>query len=185
MTTGTQAVAPFVPLDEFTATIAASELMLFCRDLRGTLIDAAVVAAGRALAAPPRLAWVGGGETGIGIAVETAEGTCVPVVRNALDGSLPAIRDEVSRLLEAARSGRLAPGDVGGAAVTVCDVVTPLGVAAAEVRGGILTVRGPQQGSALVTLSLVVDGSDVRADVARLFFVSVVRMLRHPYRLLA
>jgi hypothetical protein len=184
MTTGTQAVAPFVPLDEFTATIAASELMLFCRDLRGTLIDAVVVAAGRALAAPPPRGGMGGGKTGIGIVVETAEGPCVPVVRNALDGSLPAIRDEVSRLLEAARSGRLAPGDLGGAALTVCDSVTPLGVVATDVRGGVLTVRGPQEGSTLVTLSLVVDGSDVGADVARHFFVSVVRMLRHPYRLL-
>jgi pyruvate/2-oxoglutarate dehydrogenase complex dihydrolipoamide acyltransferase (E2) component len=185
MTTGTQVIAPFVPLDEFTATIGASELLLFCRDLRGTLVGTVVAAAGRALGAQPHEgSGLGGGDPGVGIAVETIGGTVVPVVRNALDAPLPAIRDEVSRLADAARAGRLAPGDLGAAVVTVCDPVALLGVAAADVRGPLLTVRSIGNDSAVVTLSLVVDGSDVRADVAQTFFAAVVRMLRHPYRLL-
>jgi pyruvate/2-oxoglutarate dehydrogenase complex dihydrolipoamide acyltransferase (E2) component len=185
MTTGAQTMARFVPLDEFSATIGAAELLLFCRDLRGTLMDAAVAAAGRALAAQPR------GErtlcasgAGVGVAVETAEGTVVPVVRNAVDAPLPSVRDEVSRLIDAARAGRLAPGDVGGAAVTVCDSVPLIGAVVAEGRNCILTVSGPRAGSGVVTLSLAVGGSDVRTDVARTFFTTVERLLRHPYRLL-
>ena len=111
MTTGTQAMARFVPLDEFNATIGAAELLLFCRDLRGTLIDAAVAAAGRALSVQPqgeRALGVAG--AGVGVAVETTDGTLVPVVRNAVDGLLPSVRDEVSRLIDAARTGRLGSG---------------------------------------------------------------------------
>jgi len=185
MTTGAQTMARFVPLDEFSATIGAAELLLFCRDLRGTLIDAAVAAAGRALSVQPHgESALGVAGAGVGVAVETTEGTLVPVVRNAVDGLLPAVRDEVSRLIDAARAGRLAPSDIGGAAVTVCDSVPLIGAVAVEGRNCILTVSGPRAGSGLVTLSLAVGGSDVRTDVARTFFATVVRLLRHPYRLL-
>lgn len=185
MTTGTQTTARFVPLDEFSATIGAAELLLFCRDLRGTLIDASVAAAGRALSVQPRGECAfGAAGAGVGVAVETAHGTLVPVVRNAVDGLLPSVRDEVSRLIDAARTGRLLPSDVGGATVTVCDSGPLLGAVAAEGSGCVLTVRGPQADSGLITLSLAVGGSDAGTDVARTFFATVVRLLRHPYRLL-
>jgi pyruvate/2-oxoglutarate dehydrogenase complex dihydrolipoamide acyltransferase (E2) component len=185
MTTGTQTTARFVPLGEFSATIEAAELLLFCRDLGGTLIDAAVAAAGRALSVQPRgKSALDAGGAGVGVAVETTDRTLFPVVRNAADGLLPSVRDEVSRLIDAARAGRLAPSDVGGAAVTVCDSVPLTRAVPAEGRGCLLTVRGPQAGSGLVTLSLAVDGSGGGTDVAHTFFATVVRLLRHPYRLL-
>ncbi len=185
MNTGTRARANFVPLDELSATIGAAELLLFCRDLRGTLIDAAVAATGRALSVQSRGgSSLGAAGAGVGFAVETTAGTLVPVVRNAVDGLLPAVRDEVSRLVYAARSGRLAPSDVGGAAVTVCDSLPLAGAIAADASGCVLAVSGPRSGSGIVTLSLAVDDSGIGADAARAFFATLVRLLRHPYRLL-
>ena len=61
--------------------------------------------------------------TGVGVVVESGGKMLVPVVRNAADASLPQVRDEVTRLVEAARTGVSASGDVGGAAVTVCESV--------------------------------------------------------------
>jgi len=110
------------------ASIVASELFLFCRDLRGTVTDAVVAATGRALAAHPEVgcALLPTG-TGVGVAVDTDGGVIVPVVRNATDAQLPQVRAEVTRLVDAAREGRLSPADLGGAAVTVYDSVSGAG----------------------------------------------------------
>ncbi len=112
----TDALVEPVPHPTVGSVVAASELLLFRRDLGGTLTDILVAAAGRALAAHPVL------ETGgVGIAVPWREGVLVPVIANAADAPLPQIRAEVARVVGAARSGMVAPADAGDPAVTVCD----------------------------------------------------------------
>lgn len=166
------------------ASITASELLLFCRDLRGTVTDAVVAATGRALAAHPAVGCaLRPAETGVGVAVATDGGVLVPVVRNATDAPLPQVRAEVTRLVDAARAGRLSPADVGGAAVTVYDSVSNAGTAVvAAPTGCILTVEGPASDSLDLTLALTVDGSEVGGEEAGRFFATLVRLLQYPYR---
>lgn len=162
------------------ATIATSELLLFCRDLRGTTTDVLVAAAGRSLALHPGL---GGGDaaTAIGVAVEARGGLLVPVVRNAGEAPLPAIRDEVERVIGDALAGRLSPDDLGAAAVIVHDPLPGAGAPLPEARGSyVLGVDRPSRDAPELTLSLSADGSD--AEEAAPFFAMLVRLLRHPYR---
>lgn len=168
------------------ASIAASELLLFCRDLRGTVTDAVVAATGRALAAHPEVGCaLRTAATGVGVAVATDGGVLVPVVRNATDAPLPQVRAEVTRLVDAARAGRLSSADVGGAAVTVYDFVPGAGTAVVDAPTGcILTVARPEYDSFDLTLALTVDGSEVGGEEAGRFFATLVRLLQHPYRLL-
>lgn len=166
------------------ATIATSELLLFCRDLRGTTTDVVVAATGRALALHPGLAGCDAA-AGVGVAVETAGCVLVPVVRNAGEAPLPAVRDEVERVIGAALEGRLSPDDLGAAAVTVHDPFPGAGASLPESLGGrVLSVGRPSCDSPELTLSLSVDGSDadVAGDQAAPFFATLVRLLRHPYR---
>jgi pyruvate/2-oxoglutarate dehydrogenase complex dihydrolipoamide acyltransferase (E2) component len=55
----------------------------------------------------------------LGVAVQTEQGLVVPVVRDCDTGSLEELRDEVARLAEAARTGRLAPEELRGSTFTV------------------------------------------------------------------
>ncbi|MBI2377291.1 MAG: 2-oxo acid dehydrogenase subunit E2 [Deltaproteobacteria bacterium] len=55
----------------------------------------------------------------IGVAVATDRGLMVPVVRNADQQSLTELATEVSRLAEAARSGRITPSELGGSTFTI------------------------------------------------------------------
>lgn len=157
------------------ASIAASELLLFCRDLRGTVTDVVVAAAGRALAAHPGLGCTAEGN-GIGVAVDADGDVLVPVVRNATDAPLPQVRAEVSRLVDAARAGRLSPADVGGAAVTICDA------GAEPSTGCVLAIGRPTFGSPDLTLVLSVDEGGGAGDEAGRLFATLVRLLQHPYR---
>jgi pyruvate/2-oxoglutarate dehydrogenase complex dihydrolipoamide acyltransferase (E2) component len=168
------------------ASVATSQLLLFCRDLRGTVTDAVVVATGRALVAHPEVGRaLRPAGTGVGVAVDADGGVLVPVVRNATDGRLPQVRAEVKRLVDAARAGRLSPADVGGAAVTVYDSVPVAGTVAVEARTGcILAVDRREYDSPDLTLAFTVDGSEVDGEEAGRFFATLVRLLQHPYRLL-
>jgi pyruvate dehydrogenase E2 component (dihydrolipoamide acetyltransferase) len=58
----------------------------------------------------------------IGIAVDTADGLMVPVVRNADQRSIRNLAGEIVRLAEAARSRTIAPDDLSGATCTVNNV---------------------------------------------------------------
>lgn len=58
----------------------------------------------------------------IGIATDTPSGLIVPVVRAAAELSLAQIHAEIARLAAAARSGRLKPADIGGAAFSISNV---------------------------------------------------------------
>jgi pyruvate/2-oxoglutarate dehydrogenase complex dihydrolipoamide acyltransferase (E2) component len=55
----------------------------------------------------------------LGFAVQTDQGLVVPVVRDCDTRSLEELRDEVARLAEAARAGRLAPEELRGSTFTV------------------------------------------------------------------
>lgn len=180
----TEARARSSALPGLEVSIAASELLLFCRDLRGTVMDVVVAAAGRALAAHPELGCAApAAGAGVGVAVDTDGGVRVPVVRNATDAPLPQVRAEVSRLVDAARAGRLLPADVGGAAVTVYDPVPGASTAVVDASAScILTVGRPAYDSFDLTLALSVDGSEVDGAEAGRFFATLVRLLQHPYR---
>ncbi len=172
-------------LPGLTASIAASELLLFSRDLRGPVTAVVVAATGRALAAHPEVdcALLPAG-TGVGVAVDTDGGVLVPVVRNAADAQLPQVRDEVTRLIYEARTGKLSPGDVGGASVIVCEGVPMAGALGVDPPiGCILAVDRPESHSLDLTCALTVN-SDVGREEAGRFFATFVRLLLHPYRLL-
>ena len=55
----------------------------------------------------------------LGVASQTEQGLVVPVVRDCDTRSLEELRDEVARLAEAARAGRLAPEELRGSTFTV------------------------------------------------------------------
>jgi pyruvate dehydrogenase E2 component (dihydrolipoamide acetyltransferase) len=55
----------------------------------------------------------------LGVAVQTEQGLVVPVVRACDTRSLEELRDEVARLAEAARDGKLAPEELRGSTFTV------------------------------------------------------------------
>lgn len=169
-------------------SIAASELLLFCRDLRGTVTDVVVAAAGRALAVHPELGCADQAGGGVGVAVDTDGGVLVPVVRNATDAPLPQVRAEVSRLVEAARAGRLAPDDLGAAAVTVRETASgsnaPNAPNAPDVGASascILTFGRRAYDAPDLTLALSVPGRAAGAEAGG-FFATLVRLLEHPYR---
>jgi pyruvate/2-oxoglutarate dehydrogenase complex dihydrolipoamide acyltransferase (E2) component len=55
----------------------------------------------------------------LGVAVQTEQGLVVPVVRDCDTRSLEELRDEVARLADAAREGKLAPEELRGSTFTV------------------------------------------------------------------
>jgi pyruvate/2-oxoglutarate dehydrogenase complex dihydrolipoamide acyltransferase (E2) component len=55
----------------------------------------------------------------LGVAVQTEQGLVVPVVRDCDTRSLEELRDEVARLADAARDGKLAPEELRGSTFTV------------------------------------------------------------------
>jgi pyruvate/2-oxoglutarate dehydrogenase complex dihydrolipoamide acyltransferase (E2) component len=55
----------------------------------------------------------------LGLAVQTEQGLVVPVVRDCDTRSLEELRDEVARLADAARAGKLAPEELRGSTFTV------------------------------------------------------------------
>ena len=55
----------------------------------------------------------------LGVAVQTEQGLVVPVVRGCDSRSLEELREDVARLAEAARAGKLAPEDLRGSTFTV------------------------------------------------------------------
>jgi pyruvate dehydrogenase E2 component (dihydrolipoamide acetyltransferase) len=55
----------------------------------------------------------------LGVAVQTEQGLVVPVVRDCDTRSLEELRDELSRLADAAREGKLAPEELRGSTFTV------------------------------------------------------------------
>lgn len=58
----------------------------------------------------------------IGFAVDTPRGLVVPVIRHVDQRSVAELAAESQRLIDAARSGRLGPNDIGGASLTVSNL---------------------------------------------------------------
>jgi pyruvate dehydrogenase E2 component (dihydrolipoamide acetyltransferase) len=91
-----------------------------------TLTHLFVAAVARVLAARPELnrVWEGDGyvalpSVDVGVAVNTAQGLLVPMVRCADRDSLEALVRKTTDLVERARRGELGHADVGGGAITV------------------------------------------------------------------
>ena len=175
---------PFQP--GLNASIPPAELLLFCRDLRGTVLEAVVAATGRALLAHPEIGHARRrADTGVGVAVDTDQGLFVPVVRNAVDGPLPEVQAEIARLIAAARSGSLSATEVGGAAVTVCGCTRDAGTVAAEAGTDcVLAIDELDVDSLGLALFFASNDPDIPLEEERRFFAALVRLLRHPYRLL-
>ncbi len=180
----TESQVPLSVQPELRATIGASELLLFCRDLRGTVTDVLVAAVGRALALHPGLGRATPeAATGIGVTVDTGDGVLVPVVRNATEAPLPLVRAEVERVVDAARAGRVSPDDLGGSVVTVHDPLPGARVTLpAALPGCVLLVGRPDCDSPELTLELSVGETGVDGEEAGPFFATLVRLLQHPYR---
>jgi pyruvate dehydrogenase E2 component (dihydrolipoamide acetyltransferase) len=86
---------------------AAAQVMTAQPDLNGTIEgDALVLYEG----------------VDIGFAVDTPRGLVVPVIRRADTLSIGELAAESQRLIEAARSGRLGPDDIGSASLTVSNL---------------------------------------------------------------
>ncbi len=166
------------------ASFDPSDLFLFSRDLGGTVTDVLVAAAGRALGAEGAAAH-GSPAPGVGVAVPTPTGLVIPVVRNAASAPLPDVRSEVGRLVEAARAGRLATDDVGGAALVLDDSELAAGAPGGAVDPsccGILALASQPDESGDVTLTLVVDTQATATAAAERLLTSFVRLLERPYR---
>lgn len=58
----------------------------------------------------------------LGIAADTDRGLLVPVVRDADQMTVFEIASETARLVELARSGKIAPGDLGGSTITITNI---------------------------------------------------------------
>jgi pyruvate dehydrogenase E2 component (dihydrolipoamide acetyltransferase) len=95
----------------------------------GTLNDLLIKAAADCLAHFPRLNARFGGdrlvplsEVSVGLAVAAETGLTVPVVRGADRLSVAEIGEETRALIAAARAGRLGPGQLGGASLTISNL---------------------------------------------------------------
>lgn len=134
----------------------------------------------------------------IGIATATPEGLIVPVVKEVEGKSIHELADEIARLTDAARSGKVALDDLKGGTFTVTSL-GPLGGLAATpvinfpevgilgvhkiakrpvVRDGEIVVRD------MMNLSITLDHRVVDGLVAAQFLHHVIRLLETPGLLL-
>jgi pyruvate/2-oxoglutarate dehydrogenase complex dihydrolipoamide acyltransferase (E2) component len=135
---------------------------------------------------------------GIGVAVHTDAGLVVPVVRRVEDRPLGDVDDDITRLAEAARGGRLTPADFEGAAFTVTSpgplgglMATPL-INAPQVAilgvhriGPRPVVRADQVViRTMGNLSITFDHRVIDGVPAARFLLDVIRALEHPGLLL-
>lgn len=175
--------SPLAAHNALEASLPLSELLLFARDLRGTVIDLVVAAAGRALVSHPRLGGsVAPGDLGVGIAVAVRDRIRVVTVRSAGTAPLPQVRAEVEQLVAAARAGHPRSLGVGDPAVTVHGPPASGETASTVVPGRrVLSVEGLAEDSPMLTIALIVAG-DEPTDEEAAFFAELVRLLRQPYR---
>lgn len=167
------------------AAVDSAELTLFARDLGGTATDVLVAAVGRALRADPTSLL--SPRAGVGLAVPTAAGVAVPVLAHAATAPLPELRDEVHRLVRAARRGRLAPWETGDPAVVLDHIEFAAGepgAAGPPAEHSVLVLASQPHGLDL-SLSVVADADLVDARAAAGLLQSLVRLLERPYRRLA
>lgn len=138
------------------------------------------------------------GNYDIGIATATDAGLIVPVVRNADQLSLLELAQEIQRLGSAARSGRVAPADLGGSSFTITSLGKLGGLFATPVVNypevAILGVheikrRPVVRGDEIVIgnemlLSLSFDHRIIDGHVGAAFAQEIIGLLEDPERLL-
>ena len=134
----------------------------------------------------------------IGVAVATDAGLLVPVVRNVDSLGLLEVAREISRLAEAARAGKTAPADLGGASFTITSLGKLGGLVATPVINypevGILYVPEMKKRPVVrndqivighvVLMSLSFDHRVIDGDVGARFAKEIVGLLEDPDRLL-
>jgi 2-oxoisovalerate dehydrogenase E2 component (dihydrolipoyl transacylase) len=136
-------------------------------------------------------------EVNVGIATETERGLMVPVVRNADRLGIAALGQEIAQLVESARGGTAAPGDLTGGTITVSNVGsfgaefgTPiinhpeaaiLAVGVIEPRA--LVVDGVVEARPAVTLSLSFDHRVLDGAQAGRALGDLKDQLESPFRL--
>ena len=127
----------------------------------------------------------------IGIAVDTADGLIVPVLRNAGALSAPAIAQEVRRLTADARARRTAPAELQGATITLSNfgslggqfavlVVVPPQVAilgAGRIHSRVVAADGRFTARRMLPLSLTFDHRAVSGGEAARFLAAVKAVL--------
>jgi pyruvate dehydrogenase E2 component (dihydrolipoamide acetyltransferase) len=134
----------------------------------------------------------------IGIAIATDAGLSVPVVRDVDRLGLLEIAREITRLAEAARSGKIGPADFGGSSFTITSLGKLGGLVATPVINypevGILFVpeikkRPVVRNDQIVIghvmlLSLSFDHRVIDGDVGAKFAKEIISLLEDPDRLL-
>ncbi len=171
-----------------------------------TLTDLVVVALTRVLQKHPELNSSLGeqgfsihGDINIGIAVDTPEGLIVPVIKNAQAMGLRQLVRERTRIVDAARSGRIHLADLEGGTFTVTnlgqfgvDAFSPL-INPPETAilgiGRVISRPWVVEGAIAVRqvgyLSLVFDHRVVDGAPAARFLTDMAHFIEEPYRLLA
>ena len=120
-------IVQMVEVDATALLAARSQLKAEAPSL--TVNDLILLAAARVMAAHPELNATVEADTlvlydgvDVGFAADTPRGLVVPVVRHADTLSVKEFAAESQRLVEAARIGRLAPENIGGASLTVSNL---------------------------------------------------------------
>jgi len=130
----------------------------------------------------------------IGIAAATAEGLIVPVVRDAERKSIRQIAQEIDALGEKAKTGKLAPSDLGGSTFTITSLGLLGGVLATPILNypevAILGVHRIRKRPAvfegqiairdLMNLSVSIDHRVVDGYEGAQFLAEVIRHLESP-----
>ena len=146
-----------------------------------------------------RSAVVPSGEVNVGIAVATEDALVVPVVHGADRLSLREVAARRAELVEAARAGRLAPGDVSGGTFTVSNlgmygidaflaVLNPPQaaiLAVGRIVDRVVAVAGSPAVRPTMTLSLSFDHRVVDGARGAEFFDTLTSLVEEPAGLVA
>jgi pyruvate/2-oxoglutarate dehydrogenase complex dihydrolipoamide acyltransferase (E2) component len=131
----------------------------------------------------------------IGIATDTPDGLVVPVVRNANRKDLMQLAGDIQRLTSAARSGKLAAGDLRGSTFTITSIgsiggliTTPIinypevGIAGIGkiVRQPMFDDAGNVRAADMIYLSYSFDHRVLDGATAAVFSNAVIRQLENP-----
>ena len=108
------------------------------------------------------------GRVHLGMATQTDAGLTVPVIRDAQDRNVWQLAAEIARLAEAARTGKITSGELGGGTITVTSLGPLGGIATTPViNRPEVAIVGPNK----VVERPVFDGDDIRR--AKLMNVSI------------
>lgn len=118
-------VARDVPIDVAEAAVSAAR----SSGVAATLTDALLLAVGHAATAVPRVnAWLLDDtlhlfdRVSIALAVDTPDGVLAPVLNDVANLDLPSAARTRADVVERARNGKLAQGEIGGATITLSNI---------------------------------------------------------------